>query len=202
MAMWILKANGEVVPRRSHRPLKIDELYSEEEDKKQALFDKLVEKKFGTSINKPMVTSGENKDLEEYESMEEQPRLVPDIEDSVDNKGMALNQSPAYDRLLNSEVLLQLEDQGHATGIVKRRVTNESGNLSGRYDDNLYLNSLVYEVEFSDSYIREYSANVIAENILTQVDPEGFSKTMIKAIVDFKKDNAVAVSKSDGYLVT
>jgi hypothetical protein len=27
MAQWILKANGNVVPRRYHRPLKIDEIH-------------------------------------------------------------------------------------------------------------------------------------------------------------------------------
>ena len=42
MAQWILKANGNVVPRRSVRPLSKSELMSEMEIKKRQLFDELI----------------------------------------------------------------------------------------------------------------------------------------------------------------
>ena len=35
MAQWILKANGRVVPRRSLRPLKVDEIHSPVELRKE-----------------------------------------------------------------------------------------------------------------------------------------------------------------------
>ena len=38
MAQWILKANGAVVPRRSLRPLKVDELHSPVEIKREKYF--------------------------------------------------------------------------------------------------------------------------------------------------------------------
>ncbi len=60
----------------------------------------------------------------------------------------------------------------------------------GRYDENPYLNSIVYEVEFDDGNVREYSANIIAENMLSQVDDEGFARIMMEAIVDYQKDEA------------
>jgi hypothetical protein len=54
-----------------------------------------------------------------------------------------------------------------------------------------------YEVEFPNGDVKEYAANIIAENMLTQVDSDGYySLTMMKAIIDYKKDNAVAVPKS------
>jgi hypothetical protein len=43
---------------------------------------------------------------------------------------------------------------------------------------------------------------MIAVNMLTQVDADGFSLTMMKSILDHRKDNAVAVSKADKYVVT
>ena len=46
---------------------------------------------------------------------------------------------------------------------------------------------MIYEVELPDGSIKEVSANVIAENILTQVDDDGFSQVMIEAIVDYKR---------------
>ena len=42
--------------------------------------------------------------------------------------------------------------------------------LAGKYDDNSSLNSMIYDLEFSDGTVKEYNANIIAENILTQVD--------------------------------
>ena len=64
------------------------------------------------------------------------------------------------------------------------------------------MNSIVYDVEFSDGTVKEYAANVIAENMLTQVDSDGFTTTMIEGIIDHTKDTAVAVSKDDMYVVT
>ena len=51
-------------------------------------------------------------------------------------------------------------------------------------DENPILNSVIYEVEFPDGQLKEYAANVIAENMLAQVDHEGYSTTLIQGIVD------------------
>eukprot|EP00980_Cylindrotheca_fusiformis_P014396 scaffold3830_cov85-Cylindrotheca_fusiformis.AAC.8 len=207
MSQWILKDNGTVVASRTHRPLQIAELHSEDEQNKRNLFDALIERRWGTSMSgpKPVKTDsdgdGEDSDFEEYEDNHNTPRKVPDIEDAVDINGYRTNVQPAYDRLLNAEVLMQLE-QGQSTGKVLRRATNVSGDTVGRYDENPYLNSMVYEVEFSDGQVKEYAANVIAENMLTQVDSDGYSTTIMKGIVDFKKDEEVAVSMEDMYIPT
>ena len=44
MAQWVLKANGKVVPRRTVRPLHVDELHSPQEIKKRETFDALIER--------------------------------------------------------------------------------------------------------------------------------------------------------------
>ena len=64
------------------------------------------------------------------------------------------------------------------------------------------LNSIIYEVEFPDRQVKEYSANMIAKNMLTQVDSDGFTMTMMAGIIDYKKDHATAVPKNDMYVVT
>jgi hypothetical protein len=126
---------------------------------------------------------------------------VPDIEDSVDATGKLLNQQPAYDRILHSEVSLQLGEK-MTTGKVTQRAVGPDGTTAGTYDSNPYLNSMIYEVEFPDGQVKEYAANVIAENMLTQVDEDGFSLTMLDAIIDYRKDEAVAVPKVDMHVVT
>ena len=77
-----------------------------------------------------------------------------------------------------------------------------NGKTAGVYSDNPLLNSIIYKVEFPNGKIKEYAANVIAENMLTQVDGEGFSTSLIDGIVDYKKDEATAVPKSDKWVVT
>ena len=51
-----------------------------------------------------------------------------------------------------------------------KRVLGPDGKVAGIYDDNPYLNSIMYEVELAYVRIKEYGANIIAENMLTQVD--------------------------------
>lgn len=46
-----------------------------------------------------------------------------------------------------------------------------------------------------------YAANVLAENMLSQIDSEGFSTTLFDGIVDSKKDEA-AIEKADRFIVT
>ena len=64
------------------------------------------------------------------------------------------------------------------------------------------LNSIIYDVEFPDGTVKEYSANVIAEIMLSQVDSNGYIMTTIEGNIDNKMDTAIAISKSDKYIVT
>jgi hypothetical protein len=130
MAQWILKANGNIVPRRTVRPLQVNEVHSPTEIKKREIFDELIERRWGTSINPPKVKdeneSDPNKphpeDWDYYEDDDEAPQTVPDIEDIVDSKGKLLDQQPAYARLINSEVQLQLGEELHTTKVVQRAI--------------------------------------------------------------------------------
>ena len=76
--------------------------------------------------------------------------------------------------MLHAEVQMQTGN-GMMQGKVLRRAMSPDGKIPGRYDDNPVLNSLVYEVEFTDGSVREYAANLIAENMITQCDEDGFS---------------------------
>ena len=50
MAHWILKANGEVVPRKTHRPLQVSERHSPVEIKKREIFYNLIRRRWGDSV--------------------------------------------------------------------------------------------------------------------------------------------------------
>ena len=102
--------------------------------------------------------------------------------------------------MINSKVQMQHNNMMQ-TGKVKRRTIGPDGKVTGLYDDNPINNSIIYEVEFPDGQVKEYAANIITDNIFSQVDEEGFSKSIFDSIVDYKKDDS-AVSKADRYLVT
>jgi hypothetical protein len=187
MAQWVLKANGNVVPRRSLRPLSVAETHSPVVSKQQKIYDALVEGRWGTSMSAPPKESSDNT-FEEYEDDDEEPRIIPEFEDTVD-------------RLINAEVQLQLGDE-MCSGKVVRRSLGPDGRTAGMYDDNPMLNSVIYDIEFPDGQTKEYDANTIAENMLTQVDCDGYSTTLMQGIIDFKKDEATAISKADKWVVT
>ena len=121
------------------------------------------------SINPPKTqTTNDDKnenDFEEYGDDDEEPRLIPEIEDCTDANGRLLDQQPTYDKLINAEVLLQQADS-RVSGKVKRRALGPDGTTTGTYDDNPQCNTVIYEVEFPDGEVKEYLANIIAENIL------------------------------------
>jgi len=87
-----------------------------------------------------------------------------------------------------------------------RRVTNRAlgpnGTVAGTYDENTCLNTMIYKVEFPNGQLKEYAANVIAKNMLTQVNSDSYSLTMMEAITDYQKDDAIAIPKIDKYLTT
>ena len=93
-------------------------------------------------------------------------------------------------------------EEGQVSGKVTKRVLGMDGKAAGRYDDNPYLNSIIYKVELADGRIKEYAANIIAENMLTQVDSDGFSLSLMEGIIDYKRDDSMAITKEDKYITT
>lgn len=206
MAQWVLKANGNVVPRRTLRPLTVSELNSTTENERRQVFDALIERRWGNSICGINTSKPENDDNSEefdyYSDNDERPNIHEDIEDAVDATGKLINQQPAYDKVLNAEIAFQRDENSVSMGKVKRRALDHNGKTSGTYNDNPYLNTMVYEVEFDDGQIKEYSANIIAENMLQQVDIDGYSSASMRGIIDFYRDDKVAVPKEQREVLT
>ena len=85
---------------------------------------------------------------------------------------------------------------------VVRRVIGPCGVIAGEYEKNPILNSIMYEVEFPDGRVNKYSYNVIAENILSQVESKGYTSLLMEEIVDLRKDKTTDLNKIDAYVVT
>ena len=105
-----------------------------------------------------------------------------------------------FDGYLKMEIGLPRGDDDelhHAK--VKRRAVDEDGRPVGKSNKNPLLDTRQYEVEFHDGTIEILSANIIAENILAQVDEEGHRQMFLREIIDHRHNPNVAIPKEKGY---
>ena len=201
MSQAVLQLNGKVTPRRSCRRLTMAELNSPVEKEMRAAFDKAIRDKFGDSMSLPIqpdpITASPIEDFVVDE--EDEPILMPE-EDPVDIHGRAVFEQPFTDSLIHAEVLLP---QGEATksGKVIGRTVDDSGQTIGQFNENPLLNSIIYDVEFPNGEIREYAANVIAQNMYSQVDSQGRSHVILDSIIDYSMDDD-AIPMSEKYVTT
>jgi len=103
----------------------------------------------------------------------------------------------SYYEYLTAQILLP---QGGE--MTKAKVTGRNrdaeGLPMGRRNRNPLLDSRLYEVEFPDGSTDAFTANIIAENMFSQVDDEGLAYSILDEVVDHRT-NGHALSKDDGY---
>ena len=211
MTQWVLKHNAQVVPRRTVHPLTPAQqsIANEAMAGAKRAFDDEIRERLGSSYRLPAeelekqhpqeLEPDDYFDFVPYEDETEAPVLMPNA-DVLDAAGKPINQQSVVDRFIHAEVLLP---QGESLQMAKvlRRSLDEDGNLVGNFNQNPLLNSMVYDVEFPDGAIRKYAANVIAENVMSHVDPDGHYSHVLECILEHRKDGS-AVPKADRYMKT
>jgi hypothetical protein len=205
MANWVLTQLGTVIPRRSLRRLTADELSdsNEVEAHKRSSYTADIAQRLGDSVKLPVGPLPEmvepDWDAEPYGD-DSTPEHDPFEADLVDAAGQPIMMHSLTDALINAEVLLS-KDDATAIARVVRRAVDSNGKVIGNWNANPVLNTLVYECEFDDGTIKEYSANLIASNIYEEGDADGYSKTLLHTIVDHKSSGE-AVKMADKYITT
>jgi len=81
-------------------------------------------------------------------------------------------------------------------GEVIRRQRDHNGRPVGLRNSNPILDTREYAVQFPDGTQQLYMANVITENLYSQIDSEGHSFAILQDIIGHKKD-ASAISQED-----
>jgi hypothetical protein len=74
----------------------------------------------------------------------------------------------------------------YVLGTVVARKRDAHGNPIGKASDNPIFDTRVYQVSFPNGNTEEYSANIIAENLFSQMDQEGNQYLLIQEIIDHK----------------
>ena len=179
------------------------------ENKKRDVFNALIERRMGTSINPPPTPEDQDptmehptnkNDLDDDNEMDG-PVESPDHEDKLDSMGRILEQQPAFDKIINAEVMIQNGDE-MAMGKVARRSLDADGRTAGTYHDSPFLNTITYDVEFPNGQVKEYGTNIIAENMLTQVDLDRYSLSLMDSIIDHQRDLSQAIPMEGKHITT
>jgi hypothetical protein len=199
MTAQILQANGEVVRRNTFRHIRREEYETDENKKSRSEFDELILKRMGEPLSMEELTpqfdiAVVTPEYEVYEDDDSKP--MPTVERDID--GIDDFDPETYDGYITAQVLLPKGDEFQLGTVVKRRV-DENGKWIGKSDQNPIMDTRVYEVEFADGEVLEYAANIIAENLYSQVDAEGCRFVLMDSIVDHKKDSC-ATSKDDEFV--
>ncbi|GAX24495.1 hypothetical protein FisN_18Lu065 [Fistulifera solaris] len=84
---------------------------------------------------------------------------------------------------------------------VVKRATDDDGKPLGTPDDNPLLNTSQYVVEYIDGVCEVLTANTIAQNILSQVDDNGYGSRELDEILDHRATDE-AVPKEKGWITT
>ena len=71
--------------------------------------------------------------------------------------------------------------------VIKSSVDSD-GKVIWKYNELPVLNTMLYCMQFPNGSIKPYSANIIAENILMQVDGDGLHHQLLQGILDHSKD--------------
>ena len=193
MTAKVLKPNGQLLHVSTYRLLSDDEMQDPGEKRKQDQYDSMLRTKLG----KPLSVA----DLEElgihtpeYELYEDDHegghQHAEDAEDLVTDE--------TGDQYIGAEVSLPKNGQLR-TGKVIRRQCNDSGDLIGKANQNPILDMRSYQVQCPNGEIAPYAANLIAENMITQCDPDGNQFLLLESITDHNKDQS-AVPWEDRYV--
>ena len=199
MSMWIIKQNGEILSRKTLRILNDSDFYSETEKTNKDIFTKAVNKNIGPTLYE----IGINSDLGNFFDDTDMPSFTPyrdneSIEDPTMPEADAITD---YDRYIESKVILPSYGKEMSSATVVSRVKDKDGKLKGNHNKNPILDTKVYDVMFPDGAVCRYAANIIAENMYSQVDSNCHNTLLLKKNTDHMK-SAMAVPIYDKFLVS
>jgi hypothetical protein len=126
----------------------------------------------------------------EYADMMEDNRM--DADDFADSEEM--------DKYIGAQLLLDVGGETLQARVVKRSEELD-GTKKGKGHRNPIFDTRAYMVELGDGSVAEYTANIIAENIYSQIDSEGRQQALMKEISDFRKDGT-AIAREDGFTIS
>jgi hypothetical protein len=181
LCFWILPITGCPIARSTVQSVTGDEYGTDDFKKKLSDYDKEIHEKL----------SGDNEieGINPMEFLEDTDAAPEPFEEEAAMPEADEYTEESLDEYLTAQVILPQGDEMRKATVVSRK-RDASGNPMGLANTNPILDTRVYTVEFPDGVAQEYSANVIAESIYSQVDNEGQEFLMLDEIVDHRSDDS------------
>ena len=120
------------------------------------------------------------------DAMNPDGHFLPDVDEWVNDGG----DDDGYDEYVGSSMNFNLGGNDELRGVVVKRARGEDGSLIGTRDNNPLLDTRRYLVRFIDGSHQELAANIIAENLYSQVNEEGHMQVLFKEIDGIRRVKA------------
>ena len=211
MSYWILPISGIPISCTTVQRLTEMEKQTDEWKRKMEAFTDAIETKLGNSVKSATIPEKDllgipQEFLSELES--EDDKFYNLFTKSINDQSLK-EADDCYDQEFGSKDnyigmklgIVRGPDNDVQQARVKQRVVDDEGKAIGTPHDNPILDLRQYEVEFLDGETEIMTANLIAENILSQVDDNGHVHLMLDEIEDHRVLND-AVPKSEGTYTT
>jgi hypothetical protein len=200
MTRKVLKANGKVVYRSTVRSLNPDELADETMKRKRKEFTDKVNSALGDGfkyedfVNDPELEHLGTPVYQSYadDDGDEFPQMAEDVDEPLEPD------ADTYDQYVGASVSLPIGNElVNAKVLGRKRMLD--GTVTGKANKNPILDTRVYDVQFPDGQVAEYSANAIAQSMYAMCDTEGNQYLLLSGIIDHRREET-ALSRDDMYI--
>jgi hypothetical protein len=188
MCFWVLPISGVPISRSTVQAATKDELDSPDTKAKLAEFDQRVAERLARGDNELVVPL--NTRVMDVDIFEDDDNL------EVEDQCFDMDDAEALDKFISAQVLLPVGDTLQLGEVIKR-MRDGHGNLTGTHHPNPLLDTRVYEVVMSDGSVyevvmsdgsvNEYSANLIAEAMLSRMDEDGLKVDTYEEILNHRE---------------
>ena len=204
MSFWVLPELGIPISCTTVQRLTNLEQQTNEWKTRMDEFDAKIEQRLDVKdSNVPAFAQIDNSDHKL--SLQDDPEFVEEFQKVISDESIpdADDYTPdAFDTYVAMEIgLPRGPDDSLHSATVKRRAVDDEGKPIGVANNNPLLDSRQYEVEYLDGTTETLTANVIAENLLAQVDEEGHRQLLMDEIIDHRTD-ATAITIEEGTYLT
>ena len=134
-----------------------------------------------------------NPNGEEYQGLPDYSEIYDIIYNSDEKRA-----ANSYERYIGAEVVLPDRKGEIRMEKVSKRIKYDDI-ITGEGKYNVMHDKSVYEVDYTDGTMDQLTDNMIAENMLSQVDSEGHHYQMFTELTDHKKDDS-AITNVDGFI--
>ena len=197
MCWFIICENGEYLARSSVIAVEEADMESSELSDQMKTFMRNLESKIGNStIPTFQPSTPDNIYFSPFGAEAEEDSIsLPYGDDFTSLDAMEIDSRylNELDNLIGAQVSLPSKDGLPLLAIVKKRKLNHRGDPIGSYHSSPMLDSRIYELEFPDERIEEYSVNIILENMVDQVKSNDWDASLFDEVISARKDEGIAL---------